>query len=266
MASALMSAAVTRAAPGGVEGEAAGVGEAVQHGVSGGEACHGPAVVLLVEEETGLLAVLEIDVIVDAVLADLGLGGGGVRLTRQLEPALVLLEALLGAQSLVVPLVDAVDGLAVGPQHLGEEGEEEGLELLHPHAEGLGDEDVVEAVHGQARELVGLTKDDPAGREVGRLKDGLAVGPRILHPTPPEAGVEGIVGVAGDETDADLALEGDEAGAEVGTLGAHHVGEGAVLRLALGEGEDVVFVHPRVSAHKAGLGFFIYFINGVGAV
>ena len=234
--------------------------------MSGGEACHGPAVVLLVEEETGLLAVLEIDVVVDAVLADLGLGGGGVRLTRQLEPALVLPEALLGAQSLVVPLVDAVDGLAVGPQHLGEEGEEEGLELLHPHAESLGDEDVVEAVHGQARELVGLTKDDPAGREVVRLKDGLTVGPRILHPTPPEAGVEGIVGVAGDETNADLALEGDEAGAEVGTLGAHHVGEGAVLRLALGEGEDVVLVHPRVSAHKAGLGFFIYFINGVGAV
>ena len=140
------------------------MGEAVQHGVAGGEAGDRPAVVLLVEEEAGLLAVLEIDVVVDAVLADLGLGGGGVVFTQQLEPALALLEALFGTQGLVVPLVDAVDGLAVGPQDFGEEGEEEGLELLHPHAESLGDEDVVEAVYGQARELVGLTKDDPAGR------------------------------------------------------------------------------------------------------
>ena len=75
------------------------VGEAVQHGVAGGEAGDCPAVVLLVEEEAGLLAVLEIDVVVDAVLADLGLGGGGMAFTRQLEPALALLEALFGTQA-----------------------------------------------------------------------------------------------------------------------------------------------------------------------
>ena len=253
------------AAAGCVEGKAAGVGEAVQHGVAGGEAGDRPAVVLLVEEEAGLLAVLEIDVVVDAVLADLGLGGGGVALTRQLEPALALLEALFGPQGLVVPLVDAVDGLAVGPQHFGEEGEEEGLQLLHADAEGLGDEDVVEAVHGQAGELVGLAEDDPAGREVGGLEDGLAVGPGVLDAAAPEAGVEGIVGVAGDEADADLALERDEAGAEVSALRAHHVGKGPVLRLCLRELEDVVLVHPRMPAHEAGLGFFVYFINRIAA-
>ena len=253
------------AAAGCVEGKAAGVGEAVQHGVAGGEAGDCPAVVLLVEEEAGLLAVLEIDVVVDAVLADLGLGGGGVALTRQLEPALALLEALFGTQGLVVPLVDAVDGLAVGPQDFGEEGEEDRLQLLHADAEGLGDEDVVEAVHGQAGELVGLAEDDPAGREVGRLEDGLAVGPGVLDAAAPEAGVEGVVGVAGDEADADLALERDEAGAEVSALRAHHVGEGSVFRLCLRELEDVVLVHPRMSAHEAGLGFFVYFINRIAA-
>ena len=248
-----------------VEGKAAGVGEAVQHGVAGGEAGDCPAVVLLVEEEAGLLAVLEIDVVVDAVLADLGLGGGGVDLTRQLEPALALLEALFGTQGLVVPLVDAVDGLAVGPQDFGEEGEEDGLQLLHADAEGLGDEDVVEAVHGQAGELVGLAEDDPAGREVGRFEDSLAVGPGVLDAAAPEAGVEGVVGVAGDEADADLALERDEAGAKVSALRAHHVGEGSVLRLCLRELEDVVLVHPRMPAHEAGFGFFAYFINRIAA-
>ena len=221
MASALMSAAVTRAAP--------------------------------------PLAALR------AKLPDLGLGGGGVAFTRQLEPALALLEALFGTQGLVIPLVDAVDGLAVGPQHFGEEGEEDGLQLLHADAEGLGDEDVVEAVHGQAGELVGLAEDDPAGREVGRLEDGLAVGPGVLDAAAPEAGVEGVVGVAGDEADADLALERDEAGAEVSALRAHHVGEGPVLRLCLRELEDVVLVHPRMPAHEAGLGFFVYFINRIAA-
>ena len=100
--------------------------------MAGGEAGDCPAVVLLVEEEAGLLAVLEIDVVVDAVLADLGLGGGGVVFTRQLEPALALLEALFGTQGLVVPLVDAVDGLAVGPQDFGEEGKRTGFSFSMP--------------------------------------------------------------------------------------------------------------------------------------
>ena len=141
-------------------------------------------------------------------------------------------------------------------EDFGEEGEEDGLQLLHADAEGLGDEDVVEAVHGQAGELVGLAEDDPAGREVGRFEDSLAVGPGVLDAAAPEAGVEGVVGVAGDEADADLALERDEAGAKVSALRAHHVGEGSVLRLCLRELEDVVLVHPRMPAHEAGFGFF----------
>ena len=120
-------------------------------------------------------------------------------------------------------------------------------------------------VHGQAGELVGLAEDDPAGREVGRLEDGFAVGPGVLDAAAPEAGVEGVVGVAGDEADADLALERDEAGAEVSALRAHHVGEGSVLRLCLRELEDVVLVHPRMPAHEAGFGFFVYFINRIAA-
>ena len=73
---------------GGVQRKAAGVGKAVQHGVPGGKAGHRPAVVLLVEEEAGLLAVLEIHVVVNAVLADLGLGAcrGASRRAAQTSP------------------------------------------------------------------------------------------------------------------------------------------------------------------------------------
>ena len=252
-------------APGRVQRKAAGVGETVQHRVPGGDAGHGAAVVFLVEEEAGLLAVLEINVVKNAVFADLGLGGSGVGLAGQLEPALVLRQPFLGAQSLIVPLVDAVDGLAVGPQHFCQKGEEEGLEFFHADAEGLGDEDILEPVHRQAGELVGLAEDDPAGREVVRFQNGLAVVPGILHPAAPEVSVKGIVGVAGDEPHPDLALEREKAGAEVGPLGAYHIGQRAVFRRGLRCFEDVVLVYPRVAAHQQTLGVFVDFVDGIVA-
>ena len=93
MASALMSAAVTRAAPP-LAAFSAKLPVWVKQSSTVWPAampCHGPAVVLLVEEEAGLLAVLKINVVEHAVLADLGLGAGGVGLAGQVEPALVLL-------------------------------------------------------------------------------------------------------------------------------------------------------------------------------
>ena len=54
--------------------------KAVEHATPAGDVGHGAAVVFLVEEEAGLLAVLEINVVKNAVFADLGLGGSGVGL------------------------------------------------------------------------------------------------------------------------------------------------------------------------------------------
>ena len=242
---------------GSVQRKAAGMGEAVQHRVACCQPCHGPAVVLLVQEKAGFLAVLKVHMVEHAVLADLGLGAGGVGLAGQVEPALVLLQPFLGAQGLVVALVDAGNGLAVGPQHLGQQGEQHRLELFHAHAEGLGDQDIVEAVHGQAGKLVGLAKDHPAGGQVGGLQHGLAVGPGVLHPAAPESGVKGVVGVAADEPHPDLAVQRHEAGAQVRPLGADHIGQGAVFGFGVRGVEDVVLVHPGVAAHQQALGVFV---------
>ena len=250
---------------GGVQRKAAGVGKAVQHGVTCSKACHRPAVVLLIKEEAGLLAVLEIHMIVNSVLADLGLGACRVSLTGQLKPAFVLLKTFLCAQSLIVALVDAVDGLAVGAQDFCQNGEEDGLELFHAHAQGLRDEDVAEPVHGQAGELVGFAKNDTAGRKVGGLQHGLAVVPCIFHPAAPERSIKGVVGIAGDQPHADLALERDKAGAKVGTLGADHIGQRAVFRLIFRGMEDVVLIHPGVPAHQQALGVFVDGIHRVSA-
>ena len=192
---------------GGVQRKAAGVGKAVQHSVTGSNAGHSPAVVFLVEEKAGFLAVLKINVVEHAVLADLSLGAVGVRLAGQVKPALVLCQALLGPQGLVVALVDALNGLAVSAQDLHQQGEEDGLELFHANAQGLGDKDIVEPVHSQARELVSLAKDDTAGGQVGGLQHSLAVGPGVFDTALPESGIKGVVGVAGDEPHPDLAFQ-----------------------------------------------------------
>ena len=105
-----------------VQGKAARVRKAVQNGVSGSQTRHRPAVVFLIEKKAGLLAVLKVYMIIDAVLADLGLGGGGRRFAGQGEPSFLLFQPFLEAQSLVVALVNAVDLLAVRPQDLRQQG------------------------------------------------------------------------------------------------------------------------------------------------
>ena len=203
--------------------------------------------------------------IVNSVLADLGLGACRVSLTWQLKPAFVLLKTFLCAQSLIVALVDAVDGLAVGAQDFCQNGEEDGLELFHAHAQGLRDEDVAEPVHSQPGELVGFAKNDAAGGKVCRFQHGLAVVPCIFHPAAPERSIKGVVGIAGDQPHADLAFERDKAGAKVGTLGADHIGQRAVFRLIFRGMEDVVLIHPGVPAHQQALGVFVDGIHRVSA-
>ena len=203
--------------------------------------------------------------VVNAVLADLGLGACRMSLTGQLKPAFVLLKTFLGSQSLIVALVDAIDGLAVGAQDFCQNGEEDGLELFHAHAQGLGDKDIAEPVHSQARELVSLAKDDTAGGQVGGLQHSLAVGPGVFDTALPESGIKGVVGVAGDEPHPDLAFQREKTGAKIGTLCADYIDQRAVFRLCFRGTLDVVFVHPRMPTHEAGLGFFVYSINRIAA-
>ena len=250
---------------GGVQGKAAGVGKAVQHGVPGGKACHSPAVVFLVKEKAGLLPVFKVYMVVDAVFADLGLGGVRVALAGQGKPALVLFQPFLGAQGFIVAFVDAVNGLSVCPQYLGQQGEEHRLQLFHAHAQSLGDQNVVEPVHRQPGELVGLAKDEAAGGKVGRFQHGLAVGPCVLHPAAPEGGVKGIVGVAGNKAYPDLALQREKTGAEISALGADHIHQCAVFWLGAGCFQNIVLVYPWMPAHQKTLGVLVDFIYRISA-
>ena len=201
--------------------------------------------------------------VVHAVFTDLSLGGFRVALAGQGEPALVLFQPFLGAQGFIVALIDAVNGLSVCPQHFSQKREEHRLQPFHAHAQGLGDQNIVEPVHRQAGELVCLAKNEAAGGKVGRLQHRFAVGPCVLHPAAPEGSIKGIVGVAGNEPHPDLAFQREKTGAKVGTLCADHIDQRAVFRLCFRGTQDVVFVHPGVAAHQQALGVFVDGVNGV---
>ena len=230
----------------GVQGEGPGVGEAVQHCFAPGDAPHRPTVVLLIQEEPGLLAVLHVHQVVDAVFRDLRHRRLRHRLPRQGIPPFALGQALLLPQGRVVPQEHAPDGEAVRPEDLRQRRQQEVLDALHAHGQHLDRQQVVELVHRQPRKGVRLPEDDAAGVQVLRRHDALPVLPGPLELAAPEGGVKLVVGVAGDQPYPDLGPLRQKARAQVPALFADHVHQASVLRLAL-RLEDLRVVDPGVA-------------------
>src|SRR5205814_5728594 len=61
-----------------IDGEAAGIAEAVEHLAPGGKRAHAVAVLALVEEEAGLLALRDVDAKVEPVFDDRAARGGAI--------------------------------------------------------------------------------------------------------------------------------------------------------------------------------------------
>ena len=76
--------------------------EAVQHAAILRQLRHGEAVVLLVEEEAGLLPVFHVYTVIYAVFTDLG--NGAVRMGQPREPAFALRKSLALTERRVVAL------------------------------------------------------------------------------------------------------------------------------------------------------------------
>ena len=214
--------------------------EAVEHALAPGEPRHSEAIVFLIEEKAGFLPVFHVHGIENSVFADLG-----PRAAAAAEPALALFEALQRADRHVVSLVDAADLLPVGGQDLQQQREQLRLALFDADREGLRHKEIGKAVHRQAREAVGLAEDDAAAREILQAQNALAVVPGVLEAPPPEGRVKAVVGVAGDEAQADLAVPADEACAQVFALFADRVGQRAVF--AVRRVRDLRRVDPGVS-------------------
>ena len=236
-----------RAPEGGVEGKGPSVGKAVQHPLAPGQPGHRQAVVFLVQEKAGLLPVFHIHPVAHTIFADFGDGALRQGLSLQREPALVLLQALQGADGHIVALKEACDLLPVLLQHPDQEGEEHPLDALHPHGQGLGHQQRAKAVHRQPGEAVGLPKDHPAAGKILRPHDGLPVIPGVLEPPFPKGGVEPVVGVAGHQAQPDLALPAEKARAQIFPLFADGIGQRAVFQ-PLRCAEDLGGIDPGVAA------------------
>ena len=205
--------------------------ETVEHATSRGDLAHGAAVVLLVKEKAGFLALLDVKPEDDAVFAHLELGAAFT-----LPPARMTRQPLLVAGGHVVSLVDALYLLAIGLQDVEQQLVEHRLEALHPDGAHLRDEHVLVAVDDQPRQAVRFGKDDSATVRVGFAAGQgaaahacLAVLPRPGELAAPECLVEAVVGVARDEADTDRAVLGDEARAQVGAVFLPHVDDAAVF-------------------------------------
>ena len=220
--------------------------EAVEHAATLRQARHRATVELLVEEEARLLAVLEVDVVLDAVFAHDAAGGVGRDLPLKGKPALVERQALLLAHLGVVALVDAHDALAVLAQHTHKRRQDDGLQALHTHREHLRHENVLVTVDHKAWEAVGLGEDEAAAVGVGLAAGqcrgthaGLAVLPSPAHLALPELDVEAVICVARHDAHANLRLKRDGTRAQVSALLVHHVHHVAVANLATVKGRGV---------------------------
>ena len=218
------------------------MGKAVQHPASPCQPGNGQSVILLVQEKTGFLAVFHVYPVKNSIFADLrdGIWEG----FTEIEPALVLLQALQLPDGHVVALKNAADRFAVLAQRLHQQGEQQVFDFFHSGGQGLGDQDIGEAVHRQPWEAVGLAEDDAAAGGIA-CHDGFAVRPGVLNTALPEGLVEAVVGVAGDQPHPDLALAADKTRAKIFPFFADGVHQGAVFACPLLP-DDFVRINPGV--------------------
>ena len=253
---------VLRPAHRGVQSEGSGVGEAVQHRPAPGDAPHRPAVVLLVQEEPGLLAVLHVYQIFHAVLRDLRHCRIRRRFPRQGIPPLALGQPLLLPQGHVVPEKDPADREPVRPEELRQRRQQDVLDPLHAHGQHLDGQQVVELVHRQSGKGICLPEDDPAGVQVLRRHHALPVFPGPLKLPAPEGGVELVIGVAGHQPHPDLGLFRQKARTQIPALFADHVHQAAVFRLSLC-GCNFCVIDPGMAPEDGGLRFGRDGVSGV---
>ena len=255
---------VGRTAQRGVQGKGSGVGKAVQHRLAPGQSGHRPAVVLLVQEEAGLLAVFHVYQVLHAVFRDLRDGRVRGLLAGKMVPSLPLGQTLLFPQGHVIAQKHAPDGLPVLPQDADQQGQQKVLNVFHAHREDLHAQKVVELVHGQARESVRLAEDDPAGVQIRRVHDGLAVVPGPAELPLPKGLVEAVVGVSGEQTDPDLGVFGEKAGAQIPAFFAHHVHQAAVIGGTF-RADDLRVIDPGVTPENGGLRLGSHGVAGITA-
>src|SRR5262249_16912862 len=177
--------------------EAAGVAEAVEHLAARGELAHALPVLALIEEEAGLLALLDVDAEVEPVLDD--------RAARRV--AVAAREADAGGQRLELAHLGVgalEDRLRRG--ELRERVEDRVAPALDARGEELRHQHVRVAVDDQAGQAVGLAVHQAQRVGVAPCRQRLAQRERALDAPAEESRVHFLARVEGPHASADLRL------------------------------------------------------------
>ena len=212
--------------------------EAVQYFRAAAEAVDRAPVVLLVQEETGLLAVFNIHDIADAVLGDLyfGIEGSGK------EPFLPG-HALKLADFGVAALVNAAHRNAVFGQNAHQRGQQVSLEAVDAEGQRFNDENILIFVYSQARQEIGFSEQETTA---GSVDDLFPVLPCAAHPLCQKGRSYRIVAAAGEKADRDFGLTVDETIAHEISVEIFHRYDIAVLEIS-SELSDLVAIDPQTA-------------------
>ena len=179
------------------------MGEAVQNLLVLTKSLDGKAVVFLIQEEAGFLAILDIYHIADTILYNFNLG-----IKRFTDETLHALHALLQADLGVTALVNAADGDAVLSQDFLQLIQDDRFQTVNAQRQGFDYQNIRKLVDDDARQEIGLAEDQAAaGGVYGRF----TVFPGITDTHLNESVIDHGIFFAGHYTDGDLGTGVDKA-------------------------------------------------------
>ena len=180
-------------------------------------------VILLVEEEAGLLAVFYINRIFDAVFDNLGSHSAGFGAQIGSKPVLALLHALQQADSYVVALVQATDFLSHLAQNFNQQFKQHLLAHFNTQGQGLRYQQIIIAVYGQSGEHIRFAENQTAAVKITLAHNRQAVIQRIAQTTLPKGLVKLIISISGNNAHTDFGMVVHKTGAQILALGRYYI-------------------------------------------
>ena len=221
---------------GSIEAERPYMAEAVKDTASLCKLSNRSSVVLLVEEEAGLLAVLYVQIEEKAVFLCHDTGVVRCGDAWLFPPALVKIESLEPSRGRVCPLIDATDLLAIGTQDIEDQREEHLFPQLHAIRPDLRHKHILVAVDNEAGHAIRFAEEDAAAVRIrlgsghgARAHDSLPVLPGPEDAAPPEAFVEAVVRIVGEHAHTNLGLHRKKASSLPGAVLLEEVDDSAIL-------------------------------------
>ena len=228
------------------------MGETVQHFCIPAEALYGQTVVFLVQEESGLLAVLHIYQVADAVFCDLYFCVKGFA-----DKAFDAFHPFLQPDFGIAAFVDAADVDAVVGKDFFQDRQDRQFQAVDAQGQGLHHQHVGKFIHHQSGEEVRLSEQEPAAAGIaGRL----AVVPGRLDAFCEKCLVDHMLFSTGHKADPDLGVGVDEAVAHkipVKVLDRYQV---SVFKIA-GDRADLVVIYPQAASFD-GAAFSLFQCDG----